>query len=155
MDQANERGTLVGAWRLVSWENRAADDQVTYPMGTDALGYLIYAADGRFSVTISRNGRAAFAAGDLLGGTIREKAQAMQNFVAYAGRYSFLGDRVIHHVELSLFPNWVGSDQERWVELVGDRLTLTASRLLLAGKQQVPRLVWERVDRPRIQKDPV
>jgi hypothetical protein len=78
----------------------------------------------------------------------------MENFVPDAGRYSFLGDRVIHHVELSLFPNWVGSDQERWVELVGDRLTLTASRLL-AGKQQVPRLVWERVDRPRIQKDPV
>jgi hypothetical protein len=34
--------------------------------------------------------------------------------VAYAGRYSFLGDHVIHHVELSLFPNWVGSDQERF-----------------------------------------
>jgi hypothetical protein len=52
----------------------------------------------------------------------------------------------VHHVELSLFPNWVGSDQERWVELAGDRLTLSASPLLLAGKQQVPRLVWERVD---------
>jgi hypothetical protein len=37
-----------------------------------------------------------------------------------------------------LFPNWVGSDQERWVELAGDRLTLSASPLLLAGKQQVP-----------------
>jgi hypothetical protein len=48
-------------------------------------------------------------------------------------------------VELSLFPNWVGSDQQRWVELTGDRLTLRASPLLLAGKQQVPRLVWERV----------
>jgi hypothetical protein len=39
---------------LISWENRAADGQVTYPMGTDAIGYVIYAADGRFSVTISR-----------------------------------------------------------------------------------------------------
>jgi hypothetical protein len=29
----------------------------------------------------------------------------MESFVAYAGRYSFRGDRVIHHVELSLFPN--------------------------------------------------
>jgi Lipocalin-like domain len=49
-------------------------------------------------------------------------------------------------VELSLFPNWVGSDQERWVELAGRRRILSASPLLLAGKQQVPRLVWERVD---------
>jgi hypothetical protein len=48
-------------------------------------------------------------------------------------------------VELSSFPNWVGTDQERWVELPGDRLTLSASSLLLAGTQQVPRLVWQRV----------
>jgi Lipocalin-like domain len=147
MNRVHARDALVGAWRLVSWENQAADGQVTYPMGTDAIGYVIYAADGRFSITISRRGRTGFVAGDLLSGTTEEKARAMEGFVAYAGRHSFLGDRVIHHVEVSLFPNWVGSDQERWVELAGDRLTLSASPLLLAGKQQVPRLVWERVGR--------
>ena len=52
---------------------------------------------------------------------------------------------MIHHVELSLFPNWVGTDQQRSVELSGDRLILSQP-LLLAGTQQVPRLVWERVD---------
>jgi hypothetical protein len=146
METVDARGALVGGWRLVSWENRAADGQVTYPMGIDALGALLYTADGRFSVTISRRGREGFAAGDLLSGTSEEKARAVEGFVAYAGRYSFHGDRVIHHVELSLFPNWVGSDQERWVELAGNRLILSASPLLLAGKLQVPRLVWERVD---------
>jgi lipocalin-like protein len=146
MDKVQARGALVGAWRLLSWENRAADGQITYPMGADALGYLLYTADGRFSVTISRRGRAGFAAGDLLSGTTEEQARAVEGFVAYAGRYSFHGDRVIHHVELSLFPNWVGSDQERWVELAEDRLTLSASPLLLAGRQQIPRLLWERVD---------
>jgi len=146
MDNVQARGALVGAWRLLSWENRAADGQITYPMGADALGYLLYTADGRFSVTISRRGRAGFAAGDLLSGTTEEQARAVEGFVAYAGRYSFHGDRVIHHVELSLFPNWVGSDQERWVELAEDRLTLSASPLLLAGRQQIPRLVWERVE---------
>jgi hypothetical protein len=121
MNDQQARDALVGAWRLLSWENRADDGQVSYPMGTDALGYL-------------------------LSGATEEKARAVEGFVAYAGRYSFHGDRVVHHVELSLFPNWVGSDQERSVELTGDRLTLSASPLLLAGKQQVPRLVWERVD---------
>ena len=146
MEQVHAHDALVGAWRLVSWENRAADGQVTYPMGTDALGSLLYTASGRFSVTISRRGRAGFAAGDLLSGASEEKAQAVEGFVAYAGRYSFHGDRVVHHVELSLFPNWVGTDQQRWVVLAGDRLILSASPLLLAGTQQVPRLVWERVD---------
>jgi hypothetical protein len=146
MNQMQARDALVGAWRLVSWENQAADGQVSYPMGSDPIGYVIYTGDGRFSVTISRRGRAGFAADDLLSGTTEEKARAVEGFISYAGRYSFHGNRVIHHVELSLFPNWVGSDQERWVELVGYRLILSASPLLLAGKPQVPRLVWERVD---------
>jgi hypothetical protein len=146
MNKVHARDALVGAWRLLSWENQAADGQITHPMGTNALGYVIYTADGRFSITISRRGRAGFTTGDLLSGTTEEKARAMEGFVAYAGRYSFHGDRVIHHVELSLFPNWVGTDQQRSVELSGDRLILSASPLLLAGTQQVPRLVWERVD---------
>jgi hypothetical protein len=146
MQDRPAHNTLVGAWRLLPWENRAADGQVTYPMGTDALGSLLYTADGRFSVMISRSGRTLFATGDLLSGTTEEQAQAVEGFVGYAGRYSFHGDRVVHHVELSLFPNWVGSDQERSVQLAGDRLTLSASPLLLAGKLQVPRLIWERVD---------
>jgi hypothetical protein len=94
---------LVGAWRLVSWENRAADGRVSYPMGADAHGYLIYTADRRFSVTISRTDRAGFTGGDLLGGTVQEKAEAVEGFVAYAGWYTFDGDHVVHHVELSLF----------------------------------------------------
>jgi hypothetical protein len=142
----NDQQLIVGAWRLVSWENRATDGEISYPMGLDALGYLIYTADGRFSVTISRADRATFTGGDLLGGTVQEKARAAEGVVAYAGRYSFHGDQMIHHVELSLFPNWVGTEQQRFAELSEDTLVLSASPLLLAGKQQAPRLVWKRAD---------
>jgi hypothetical protein len=145
MADADGPGALVGAWRLLSWQNEAAGGRVTYPMGHDPLGYLIYAADGRFSVTISRRSRAPFAAGDLLGGSTDEKAAAVEGFTAYAGRYTFDGERVVHHVELSLFPNWAGSDQERAAEISGNTLTLSAGLLLLAGERQVARLVWERV----------
>jgi hypothetical protein len=78
MDQVHAHDALVGAWRLVSWENQAADGQVTYPMGPDPNGYVLYAADGRFSVTISRPGRPGFAAGDLLGGSTQEQARAVE-----------------------------------------------------------------------------
>jgi hypothetical protein len=105
----NDQHPLVGAWRLVSWENRATDGQVSYPLGADALGYLVYTADRRFSVTISGANRARFTKGDLLGGTVQEKARAVEGFVAYAGRYTFHGQHVVHHVELSPFPNWVGT----------------------------------------------
>jgi hypothetical protein len=143
----NDQQLLVGAWRLVSWENRATDGQVSYPMGADAVGYLIYSVDRSFSVTISQGNRGRFSGDDLLGGTVHEKATAAESFVAYAGSYTFDGHRVIHHVELSLFPNWVGTGQQRFVELFEDTLILSANPMLLAGKQQVPRLIWKRLPR--------
>src|SRR5918992_3291400 len=107
-------------------------------MKTDALGSLLYTADGRFSVMISRAGRTWFDSDDLLGGATEEKALAVEGFVAYAGRYSFHGDRVVHHVELSLFPNWVGTDQQWSVELSGDRLILSASHCCWRASNRCP-----------------
>jgi hypothetical protein len=136
---------LIGTWRLISWENRSLDGQISYPLGKDAVGYIIYNQDGYMFVAIMRPDRATFAAGDLLSGSIEEKAYAAGTYVSYCGRYEFRGDTVIHHVDLSLFPNWVGVDQERLVEVRGDRLTLSSRPILLGGMQQSAHLIWERV----------
>jgi hypothetical protein len=136
---------LTGTWRLLSWENRSIYGQISYPLGRDAVGYIIYNEDGYMSVAIMRPNREKFAAGDLLGGSTEEKAQAAATYVSYCGRYEFLGDMVVHHVELSLFPNWVGVEQKRLVELRGNRLTLSTRPILLGSKQQTARLIWERV----------
>ena len=55
---------------------------------------------------------------------------------------------MVHHVELSLFPNWIGGDQERLVDLRGSRLTLSTRPLLLRGIQQSAHQIWERVSMP-------
>ena len=44
--QARERNkypknSIVGTWKLVSWENRTADGQVSYPFGKEAIGYIL------------------------------------------------------------------------------------------------------------------
>jgi hypothetical protein len=136
---------LIGSWRLVSWENRSIDGQkISYPLGRDAVGYIMYNQDGYMSVAIMRPNRTKFAAGDLLGGSAAEKAQAAETYVSYCGRYEFRGDTVIHHVELSLFPNWVSVDQERLVELEGNRLTLSTRSILLGGIEQTAHLIWKR-----------
>ena len=137
---------LVGTWRLVSWENRSVvDGQISYPLGKDAAGYIMYNADGYMFVAIMGRKRLRFAADDLLSATKEEEAQAEETYISYCGRYEFLGDTVVHHVELSLFPNWVGGDQERLVDLRGTRLTLSTRPILLRGIQQTAHLIWERV----------
>jgi hypothetical protein len=137
---------LIGTWRLISWENRSlVDAQVSYPLGEDAVGYIMYNPDGYMFVAIMGPNRLKFAAEDLLSGATQEEAQAEETYVSYCGRYEFHGETVIHHVELSLFPNWVGVEQERLVELRGDRLTLSTPPILLGGIQQSAHLIWERV----------
>jgi hypothetical protein len=136
---------LIGTWRLLSWEYRSVDDQISHPLGRDAVGYIMYNQDGYMSVSIMRPNRLKFAAGDPLGGSTEEKAQAADTYFSYCGQYEFQGDKVIHHVELSLFPNWVGVEQERLVELTGNRLTLSTPPILVGGMRRTGYLIWERV----------
>ena len=136
---------LIGTWKLISWENRSVvDGKVSYPFGKDAVGYIMYTQDGYMSVAMMRPNRLKFAAGDLLSSSPEEKAHAAETYMTYCGQYEFHGDTVIHHVDLSLFPNWVGVEQERLVEVRGDRLTLSTRPILLGGMQRTAHLIWER-----------
>jgi hypothetical protein len=138
---------LHGTWRLVSWENRSAGGEVTYPMGSDAIGYLTYTADGYVFVTLMRAERPHFTTGDLLEGSTEERAAAAASYVSYAGTSEVRADTVIHHVITSLFPNWVGTDQERFVGWDGARLLLATAPIALGGQQRTAHLVWERAAR--------
>jgi lipocalin-like protein len=137
---------LICTWRFVSWKNRSLHDgEVSHPLGKDAVGYIMYGQDGYMSVSIMRPDRPKFAAGDLLSGGAQERARATDTYVSDYGRYEFRGDTVVHRVELSLFPNWVGVEQERLVEVKGDRLTLSTRPILLGGVQRTAHLIWEAV----------
>ncbi len=135
--------SVVGTWRLKLWETRSADGRIDYPLGPDPVGYLSYTQGGHMFVAMMRPDRPAFSTTDLLGGTPEELASAARGFVAYCGRYELRDGRVIHHVELSLFPGWVGTAQERFVEIHDHRLTLTSPPLQIGGFTS-SRLVWER-----------
>lgn len=136
---------LVGTWRLVSWENRSTD-AITYPFGQNAVGYIMYNDEGYMFVAIMTTNRPQFTSGDILGGSLEEKVAAAETYISYCGTYEIQRDRVIHHIEVSSFPNWVGVDQERIFELKGNRLVLSTPPLLLGGKLQTAHLIWERCE---------
>lgn len=135
---------FVGTWRLMSWESRDADGRITYPFGQDAIGYLMYTVDGYMHATLMTSNRSPFVAGDILGGTIEEQAAAAATYISYAGPYEVHEGKVVHHVEVSLFPNWVGSTQERVYEFSGDRLSLSTAPLLQGGSERRAYLFWQR-----------
>ncbi|HLZ22883.1 MAG TPA: lipocalin-like domain-containing protein [Ktedonobacterales bacterium] len=135
-----------GTWRLVSFESRAEDGTVSYPFGPDARGYIIYGADGYMAVVLQPAERRQFAKNDYQGGTLEERAAAGEHFISYAGRFEVVpGDTVVHHVEVSFFPNWIGTAQQRLFHFQGNQLMLSTRPMQVAGRIVTSQLIWERV----------
>jgi len=140
-----KHSAFVGTWRLVSLEMRKPDGQVSYLLGRDAVGYIMYTEDGYMSVAMMSGDRPKFTAGDFRRGTTEEKVAAADTYISYCGRYEIRGDKIIHHIAVSFFPNWVGVEQERLFEFSGGRLSLSTPPFLAEGVQQTAHLVWERL----------
>lgn len=148
IDQDTIRKTFVGVWRIVSCESKdRITGKVRFPYGTNPVGRLTYDSTGRMSAQVMRPGRRstialtapASAIGDILANEMRE---AVVGYMAYFGTFDIdVSTRtVIHHVDASLVPSWVGTDQRRTYDFSGqNRLTLTASR-----PETVNTLVWRR-----------
>ena len=83
------------------------------------------------AASVIRADRANFNSADIWAARPEEKLAAFDTYGSYCGRYEVKGDKVIHHIELSLFPNWSGRDQERSFEFSRDRLTLRTPSMTL------------------------
>jgi hypothetical protein len=97
------------------------------------------------SVIITDDGRKPLTVNARLAATAEERAAAFATLVAYAGTYSFTGDKIIHHVEIDALQNRVGSEQVRFVTLKGDRLTLKTPPIMRGGESVTLELAWERI----------
>ena len=137
---------LIGTWKLVSFEGRRSDGEVLYPYGTNPVGILSYDQLGYMSVQMMLPGRPSFSASSKSQGTLEETKAAFDGYEAYFGTYDVDEEQgiVIHHVEGSLFPNWTHSDQTRFYQLSGDRLTISTAPMAYSGTTLTNVLEWER-----------
>lgn len=144
METLRER--LIGAWKLVSYEIRGSDGSMTQPMGRDAKGVIMYTLDGYVSANLMVPGRPAFSGGGSASATPAELSAAAAGYFAYAGRFEVdeAGLLVLHHIDVCLTPNLVGSSQRRHVTLEGPRLTLRADPVPSGDSMVTTFIIWER-----------
>jgi lipocalin-like protein len=146
MAQAQSAPSLVGTWRLVSYEGRDSTGKVQYPLGEHVSGLLVYDAAGNMSAHVMRTDRPLFAAKDPGRGTDTEVRAAFEGYISYFGTYSV--DRqeqtVTHQVVGASYPNWIGNDQLRFYKFDGPRLLLSTPPLVLGGQSFEYVLIWER-----------
>ena len=77
---------------------------------------------------------------------VADRAEAAAGYLAYAGTYEVRGEVVNHHVEVSLFPNWVGGVQQRLISWEdGDLVLRSIGTETRDGKTAVNRLQWRRI----------
>ena len=136
--------SLVGTWRLVSYQAQDEDGNVSYPFGQDAVGFIIYTPDGYVAAQLGKANRSGAIEGRWADASADAIAAAARDYYAYCGTYHVGREEVVHKVAVSLIPNWIGSDQVRRFSFQGDRLTLATPPLPIDGRLQVATLVWER-----------
>jgi hypothetical protein len=143
---ARSKNGLVGTWELLS-ASYVMDNGQTNPelYGLHPTGFMTYTTDDRVMVMIAFDGRKPLSFNDPIPAPVEERPQAFATFFAYAGGYTFTGDRVIHHIEVASDQNWVSTDQVRLVTLKDDRLNLRTLSSPIGGVSHSTELVFQRI----------
>ena len=134
---------FVGVWKLVSFEYHRGG-QIFYPKDT-FTGYIMYTSNGYMSVHIMAMERQPFKSADWLNGAVEEYVDAGKTYTGYCGTYEIRENEITHHVEMSHFPNWVGTDFVRCFKFRGETLTLSTPPMLVEGHTQIGQLVWQKI----------
>ena len=140
--------SILGAWRLVTFEFRKGDGTVIYPFGAEAQGSIIYTETGRYSGQLMRKDRPRLKSGDQMKATDEEVRSNFEGCISYFGTYQVNEtDGIIsHYVEASIFPNMEGSEQKRQFVISEDRLQLRTQPIRLGGEKAIGVLEWERIE---------
>jgi hypothetical protein len=136
---------LVGTWRVLEMEHYTDDGEVGRPFGDSPQGIIVYTPERYMTAVLMRRDRQFFAAGDILGGTPSERADAFLTANAFAGRWELQGTEVVHYLEVCTFPNWVGTEQRRRFEVTASELSLYPPSMLMEGKLRHARVRCARI----------
>lgn len=145
----NTQDKFIGAWNLVHWDVQTATGQhFNYPYGESAKGSIIYTQAGRMSAQLMRKDRPSFEIPHSWKGTTEETKNAFQGYTAYSGTFKIVDNTVIHQVDMSLFPNWIGTDLVRTFEFqqADNQLLLSTTPFKTRKGHLVKQvLLWERM----------
>jgi hypothetical protein len=144
---------LIGSWKLIDWTVEMQGDRVVKPFRGRATGVLTYTDEGRMVASLMRTDRESIGTRSFAEAKALERASAAAGYLSYAGTYEIIGDEVHHHVDLSLFPDWVGGTQIRhieWMENEDGTVDLELSTAHAPEERSaVNRLRWHRITEDR------
>ena len=137
---------IVGTWKLVSWVFENEKGETVHYLGEDAKGILMYDKHGYMNAQLVKGNRPKFASDSISAGTPEETHGAFHTYLAYFGTYrEEEPGAVVHTVEGTLFPNWLGHEEVRYGRIEGDLLVLNTPPIPAQGREIVFYITWQRV----------
>jgi hypothetical protein len=136
---------LIGTWKLISAvREEKPSGAKTDLFGPAPVGFLNYSADGRMITLLVRGDRKRPAGYPI---SPEDAAGLFRGLMSYAGTWEVRGNEVFHYVDASANEIWTGTEQRRFFELEGGRLTLSTpvNADPIDGKISVRSMIWERV----------
>ena len=137
---AVQADSLIGTWKLVSWQVIIENEPPQNVFGSHPKGFLILTREGRSIVVTTAENRQA-GMGDA------ERAALHKSMLAYSGKYRIEGNDFITIVEVSWNEEWNGTEQRRHFRIEGDKLFIESApgpSVVFPGKTDFRRIVWER-----------
>jgi Lipocalin-like domain len=142
------KAQLIGAWTLESYTAEdVVSGEVSYPMGRNPEGLILYTTDGYMSAQLGSAQRDRFENDDVFGGSANDYSKAGRSYIAYSGPFHFdeKKGRLEHEMFVSFYPNWKGQRQVRLVEIDDDRLHLAPDHPMpVSGRLKTVSLIWKR-----------
>ncbi len=138
----SDLGPLTGSWRLESVEATFTDTgQRAATFGARPNGRMVLTQAGRIMFLITQSARQQPA-------NDAERAKLFNETIAYSGQVRLEGPGTfVTTVEISLFPEEIGTEKLRLFEIDGDRLIITRPKQtsrVTQGRQAVSKLIWLR-----------
>ena len=101
-----DNDSLVGTWKLVSWQVITDNEQPQNVFGAHPKGFLVVTREGRIIVLTTAEDRRP-------GMADAERAALHKSMIAYSGRYRIEGHDFITTVDASWNEEWNDTEQRR------------------------------------------
>ncbi|MGD9946519.1 MAG: lipocalin-like domain-containing protein [Burkholderiaceae bacterium] len=135
---------LPGTWYLrEAYAVDAGGTRLYDVYGPQPSGIIHYGEDGRMMALITHDGRPPLS-GDRQAAPAHERAAAYKTSIAYSGSFELDGDWILHRVDVSTYPNWVGQTLRRQARIELDKVVLLTAPQMQDGIETVIKLVWQR-----------
>jgi hypothetical protein len=116
---------LVGTWRLVRFTRTiVATGEAQDTFGRAPSGFIQFGRDGRMMMLVTKDPRPAPPEPEKM--TDQQRADLFKTMIAYGGTYTFDGQALTCHLDVTWNQAWTGTDIVRHVTLEGRKLILTA-----------------------------